>query len=113
MLFGAAMLTPFFIAQRGWRELPQFSPAGWGAMLFLAICCSALGYLFWYGALEQVEVSRVAVLLYLEPLVTFAAAALLLGERVSGVVIAGGLLVLASVLISQYAPVPRERTVRA
>jgi drug/metabolite transporter (DMT)-like permease len=104
MLFGTAMLAPFFIAQRGWRELPQFSPAGWGAMLFLAICCSALGYLFWYGALEHMEVSRVAVLLYLEPLVTFAAAALLLGERVSGIVIAGGLLVLISVVIAQYAP---------
>lgn len=104
MLFGAAMILPFFIAQRGWRELPQFSPAGWGALLFLAIGCSALGYLFWYAALEHIEVSRVAVLLYLEPLVTFAAAALLLGERVSGTVIAGGLLVLVSVVIAQYAP---------
>jgi drug/metabolite transporter (DMT)-like permease len=104
MLFGAAMLTPFFIAQRGWRELPRFTPAGWGALLFLAVCCSALGYLFWYGALEHVEVSRVAVLLYLEPPVTFLAAALMLGERVSGTVIAGGLLVLVSVVIAQYAP---------
>jgi drug/metabolite transporter (DMT)-like permease len=37
-------------------------------------------------------------------LVTFAAAALLLGERVSGIVVAGGILVLTSVLIAQYAP---------
>lgn len=57
--------------------------------------------------------SRVAALLYLEPLVTFAAAALLLGERVSGIVIAGGLLVLVSVVIAQYAPVPRESPARA
>ena len=62
------------------------------------------------------EVSRVAALLYLEPLVTFAAAMLLLGERVSGTVIAGGLLVLVSVVIAQYAPeavrtsVPSEET---
>ena len=104
MLFGAAMLSPFFLAQRGWRELPNLSSAGWGALLFLAVGCSALGYLFWYGALERIEVSRVAILLYLEPLVTFAAAAVLLGERVSGTVIAGGLLVLLSVLIAQYAP---------
>jgi drug/metabolite transporter (DMT)-like permease len=104
MLFGTAMLAPFFVMQRGWRELPQLTPGGWGALAFLAIGCSALGYLFWYGALEHVEVSRVAVLLYLEPLVTFVAAALLLGERVSGTVIAGGLLVLISVVIAQYAP---------
>jgi drug/metabolite transporter (DMT)-like permease len=109
MLFGAAMLTPFFLAQRGWRELPQLTLTGWGALVFLAIGCSALGYLFWYGALERGEVSRVAVLLYLEPLVTFAAAMALLGERVSGTVIAGGVLVLTSVLIAQYAP-ERVRT---
>jgi drug/metabolite transporter (DMT)-like permease len=102
MLFGAAMLAPFFVARRGWSEIPHLSTGGWGALLFLAIGCSALGYLFWYGALERIEVSRVASLLYAEPLVTFAAAALLLGERVSPAVIAGGLLVLVSVLIAQY-----------
>jgi drug/metabolite transporter (DMT)-like permease len=104
MLFGAAMLAPFFIAKQGWRELPHLTPAGWGALLFLSIGCSALGYLFWYGALEHVEVSRVASLLYIEPLITFLAAAVLLGERVSGTVIAGGLIVLVSVVIAQYAP---------
>ncbi|HVE72731.1 MAG TPA: EamA family transporter [Thermoanaerobaculia bacterium] len=104
MLFGALMLAPAFVARRGWTELPRLSATGWGALLFLAVCCSALGYLFWYGALEHIEVSRVAALLYAEPLVTFAAAALLLGERVSAVVILGGVLVLASVLVAQYAP---------
>ncbi|HEV7240214.1 MAG TPA: EamA family transporter [Thermoanaerobaculia bacterium] len=104
MLFGAAMLAPFFVAQKGWRQIPNLTVTGWSALLFLAVCCSALGYLFWYGALERIEVSRVAALLYAEPLVTFVAAALLLGERVSGVVIAGGILVLVSVLVAQYAP---------
>lgn len=104
MLFGALMLAPVFVAQKGWRPVPGLTAAGWTAVLFLALCCSALGYLFWYGALERIEVSRVAALLYAEPLVTFAAAALLLGERVSGIVIAGGILVLTSVLIAQYAP---------
>lgn len=104
MLFGAAMLAPFFVAQKGWRQVPNLSVTGWSALLFLALCCSALGYLFWYGALERIEVSRVAALLYAEPLVTFVAAALLLGERVSAVVVLGGVLVLASVLVAQYAP---------
>jgi drug/metabolite transporter (DMT)-like permease len=107
MLFGALMLIPFFVVQRGWRDVPRLSAQGWCAVLFLALFCSAVGYLFWYGALEQIEASRVASLLYAEPLVTFAAAALLLGERVSGIVIVGGILVLASVLVAQYAPAVR------
>jgi drug/metabolite transporter (DMT)-like permease len=104
MLFGALMLAPFFVAKQGWREVPNLSTIGWSAVLFLGIGCSALGYLFWYGAIERIEVSRVAALLYAEPLVTFVAAVLLLGERVSGIIIAGGVLVLIGVVISQYAP---------
>jgi drug/metabolite transporter (DMT)-like permease len=104
MLFGSLMLLPFFVANRAWRELPNLSTIGWSSVLFLGIGCSALGYLFWYGALEHIEVSRVAALLYAEPLVTFAAAVLLLGERVSGVIIAGGVIVLVGVVIAQYAP---------
>lgn len=104
MLLGVAMLTPFFIAARGWREIPKLTAIGWTSVLFLAIGCSALGYLFWYGALEHLEVSRVAALLYLEPLITFVAAMLLLHEKASGVTIVGGLIVLGSVAIAQYAP---------
>jgi drug/metabolite transporter (DMT)-like permease len=104
MLFGSLMLLPFFAANRGWQEVPNLSRIGWSAVLFLGIGCSALGYLFWYGALEHIEVSRVAALLYAEPLVTFAAAVLLLGERVSGIIVAGGVLVLIGVVIAQYAP---------
>ena len=105
MVSGVVMLTPFFVLQRGWREVPHLSAAGWGALLFLAIGCSALGYLFWYGALEQVEVSRVASLLYLEPLVTLTAAVILLREPVNLTAVAGGLLVMGSVLLTQWAPV--------
>jgi drug/metabolite transporter (DMT)-like permease len=110
MTCGAAMLMPFFIAGAGWREIPHLSSAGWVCVAFLSLGCSAMGYLFWYGALEHVEVSRVAVLLYIEPLVTVAASVALLHETLSGIVIAGGLLVMASVIAMQYAPVERRLT---
>jgi drug/metabolite transporter (DMT)-like permease len=98
------MLAPFFVYQRGWRELSHLSTIGWIAIVFLSVGCSAFGYLVWYGALEHVEVSRVAALLYLEPFVTFAAAIVLLHEPISRIAIAGGLLVIASVMVMQYAP---------
>ena len=44
MFFGWLMLAPFFVYQQGWRELPNLSYTGWSAVLFLGICCSALGY---------------------------------------------------------------------
>jgi drug/metabolite transporter (DMT)-like permease len=103
MFLGWVMLAPLFLWSAGWREYQQLSLTGWAAVLFLGIACSGLGYLFWYGALEKVEASQVAALLYLEPLITLAAAAALLGEPVSLVTVAGGALVLAGVLLVQRA----------
>jgi drug/metabolite transporter (DMT)-like permease len=102
MLFGALMLAPLFLVRSGWREVPHLTATGWLAVLFLGVGCSALGYLFWYGALEHLEVSRVAALLYLEPLVTFAAAIILLHEPVTAVTLIGGAIVLLSVALIQY-----------
>jgi drug/metabolite transporter (DMT)-like permease len=103
MLLGWLMLSPLFVARAGWRDLALLTPAGWGAVLFLGIACSGLGYLFWYGALQRVEASRVAALLYVEPLVTMAAAVVLLGEPVGATTVVGGLVVLAGVALVQTA----------
>ena len=104
MFLGWLMLAPLFLHAGGWREYPALSGAGLAAVLFLGIGASGLGYLFWYGALERVETSRVAAFLYLEPLVTLVAAMALLHEPVGVATLAGGLLVLAGVALVQRAP---------
>ncbi len=104
LLLGTLMLAPLFVLNAGWRELPPLSARGWGALLFLGIGCSGLGYFFWYGALEKIEVSRVSAFLYLEPFVTLIAAVLLLQEPVHAFTIGGGLLVLGSVYLLQKTP---------
>jgi len=103
MLLGWLMLLPPFAARAGWNDYARLSPAGWLAVLFLGVACSGLGYLFWYGALERVEASRVAALLYLEPLVTLAAAVVLLGEPVRPTTVLGGLMVVGGVVLVQAA----------
>jgi len=101
---GWLMLVPFFVYARGWREYAAVGAHGWIAILFLGIACSGLGYLFWYGALEKIEASRVAAFLYLEPLITLMAAVWLLGERVGVTTVVGGLLVLGGVALVQREP---------
>jgi drug/metabolite transporter (DMT)-like permease len=103
MLLGWLMLLVPFAARAGWTDYARLSPAGWLAVLFLGLACSGLGYLFWYGALERVEASRVAALLYLEPLVTLGAAVVLLGEPVRATTVAGGLMVVGGVVLVQTA----------
>jgi drug/metabolite transporter (DMT)-like permease len=106
MALGCLMLAVPFVWTAGWHEYRALSAAGWGAIAFLGLGCSGLGYLFWYGALERLEATSVAAYLYLEPLVTMAAAAWLLRERITVASVAGGLLVLAGVLVVQRAGRP-------
>jgi drug/metabolite transporter (DMT)-like permease len=101
MILGWLMLVPLFLVHGGWRPLGGLSPTGWGALLFLGLGCSGLGYLFWYGGIEKLGATRVAAFLYLEPLVTLVAANRVLDEPILPLAVAGGLLVLAGVLLVQ------------
>lgn len=107
MVAGFAMLAAPFALTGAWRGLAHLSWTGWLAVGFLGICCSGLGYLFWYAALDTMEASRVAALLYLEPLITLGAGVALLGEHVAATTIAGGGLLLAGVALVQLAPEAR------
>jgi drug/metabolite transporter (DMT)-like permease len=101
MFAGWAMMIPFFVSSAGWQEYRSLSSTSVMAIVFLGVGCSGLGYLLWYAALERIEASQVAAFLYLEPLVTLAAAVTLLGESVAASTILGGVLVLVGVLTVQ------------
>jgi len=103
MIAGTLWLLPLFASLGAWHDFARLSATGWVAVLFLGLLCSGAGYLFWYGALARVEASRVAAFLYLEPLVTLAAAALLLGESIGVSTLAGGTLLVAGVILVQRA----------
>jgi drug/metabolite transporter (DMT)-like permease len=103
MLFGWLMLAPLLFFAGGFREFAHLSAAGWAGVLFLGLACSGLGYLFWFGALEHIEASRVASFLYIEPLVTLAASALMLHEPISAVTVMGGCLLIGGVVLVQNA----------
>ncbi|MGQ0721288.1 MAG: DMT family transporter [Candidatus Eiseniibacteriota bacterium] len=101
MLLGWILLLPLYVRESGWTQLAGLSASGWAALLFLGVVCSGFAYLFWYGGLERLDATRVSSYLYIEPLVTLAAAVAVLGEPVAGTTIAGGLLVLLGVWLVQ------------
>jgi drug/metabolite transporter (DMT)-like permease len=103
MLLGAAMALPPLAATGGLPGYLRLSGAGAAALLFLGLACSGIGYLLWSEALAELEPSRVAALLYLQPLVTLAAAAVLLGEPIGLATVVGGGLVIAGVAVVQRA----------
>jgi drug/metabolite transporter (DMT)-like permease len=80
--------------------LAHLSPAVWAELAFLALGSTAAGLLLWNVAVLAGGVSRVSMLLYLEPAVSVAGAAVFLGERVTAVMTGGGLLILAGVAVA-------------
>ncbi len=80
--------------------LAQLGPAVWAELAFLALGSTAAGLLLWNVAALSGGVTRVSLLLYLEPVVSVVGAAVFLGERVTLVMIGGGLLILAGVAVS-------------
>jgi drug/metabolite transporter (DMT)-like permease len=72
----------------------------WAELAFLALGSTAAGLLLWNVAALAGGVTQVSLLLYLEPVVSVAGAAVFLGERVSLVMIGGGALILTGVAVS-------------
>jgi drug/metabolite transporter (DMT)-like permease len=104
MFFGALFFLPLFLWHRGWTEYAHLTPVGVIAVAFLGLGCSGVAYLLWYAALGATDAGKVSAFLYVEPLVTLAAAVALLGEEVGVATVLGGLVVLAGVALVQRAP---------
>ena len=64
----------------------------WGELAFLALGSTVAGMLLWARAVLSGGTARVSLLLYLVPVVSVLGAAVFLGERVTPVTVAGGLL---------------------
>jgi drug/metabolite transporter (DMT)-like permease len=86
--------------------LTHLDPAVWGELAFLALGSTAAGLLLWNRAVLALGTTRVSLLLYLEPVVSVLGAVVLLGEHVTVLMIAGGLLILAGVAVASTARRP-------
>jgi drug/metabolite transporter (DMT)-like permease len=82
------------------HRLASLPPMAWGELVFLGLGSTVAGMLLWNRAVLAAGSARVSPLLYLEPLVSVASAAALLGERVPTATATGGLLVMAGVVVS-------------
>jgi drug/metabolite transporter (DMT)-like permease len=98
---GAFMLLPATLWYAPRFAFDRVPFEGWAAIVYMALFPSLVCYLIYYYALTHIPASRVSAFSYLQPLLATAAAALTLGERVTGNVIGGGLLVLTGVWLTE------------
>jgi drug/metabolite transporter (DMT)-like permease len=76
-----------------------FEPAGWGWIAGLSLFCTVVAISAFLAGLPKVGPSTAAIVSTVEPIVSVAMAMLWFGERLGVVQIAGGMLVLAAVVL--------------
>jgi len=97
---GWLLTTVPWLLAGGPADIPRISAQAWLGILFLGVFCSGLAYIFWYDALRALPAAKVGSLLYIEPIVTMAAAAPILGEPITAAALAGGAVILLGVHVA-------------
>ena len=87
-----------------------WTPRGLGAVLYLVICGSLIGYTSYIWLLAHVPTSKVSTYAYVNPVVAVFLGWLVLKERVGGYILAGSAIVIASVIVVSSAKI-HSRTV--
>jgi len=100
VLVGTTLSMAVYGALDGGLALPA-SEAEWGVVLGLAIASTVIPHLLFYEGISRLEAGQVGIVSTAEPVVTVLLGALLLDERITLFVVAGGALVLAGVVLVQ------------
>lgn len=82
------------------------TPAGWFWVSCIVLVSTVLAALTFFAGLRRTGPSTAAILSTVEPVVTTGLAAVTLGEFLTPAQVAGGLLVLTSVVVLQFRPAP-------
>jgi drug/metabolite transporter (DMT)-like permease len=98
---GAIVLAPVGLGLVIADGVPRAGVAAWGAVLFLAVLTSIVGYVGWYWALAHGGIARIAPLQFLQPLSGLVLAALVLDERLTLPLAVGAAAVIAGVTIAR------------
>lgn len=100
MIAGTLGLLLLSLFGDDWGTVQMLSSTQWISIVYLAVVCSVLAYFFYNYALSQIEATRAAVWIYLEPVVAVVLGALMLGEAVAVQTVVGGLVILASLYLT-------------
>jgi drug/metabolite transporter (DMT)-like permease len=81
--------------------LPSAGLESWGAIAWMAVVTSIVGYIGWYWALARGGIQRIATIQFLQPFSGLLIAAWLLGERFTVPLVLASSVILAGVTITQ------------
>ena len=107
--YGILWMVPALALSGGRLGLERFlNPAHLFNIVYLGLGASALCFVTWNFAVRELGAVRTSIYIYLVPVITVAASALVLGERVTPLAAAGTALTLAGLLLSQRGGTPKR-----
>jgi drug/metabolite transporter (DMT)-like permease len=109
-LFGTCTLLPGGIPGLVTTEWSAVTPGIVGAAAFTVIGSTVIGNLAWNYAVQQLGAARTSTYTFLQPVLGVATAVVLLGDRLNGAQILGGVVVLLGLLLYPRKHLPRSST---
>lgn len=103
VVLGSIALVPLGVGVVVADGVPSADLEPWGAVVFLALATSILGYVGWYWALAHGGIARIAPLQFLQPVSGLLLAAIVLGERLSWPLAVGAAAVVGGVALARRA----------
>lgn len=98
MLFGGAMMMAVGTVRNDWADL-TFTTRSAGALMYLTVFGSIVGYSAYVYALKHLPVSTVSLYAYVNPVIAITLGSLLLGEPFGPRVMVGSALVLLGIAV--------------
>jgi drug/metabolite transporter (DMT)-like permease len=92
------LLPVYAITSR--HDLASLPAAAWGSLLYLALFCSIVAYFFFNDAIVKIGPSQTAIYQYFEPMFGILLAIALIGEPLTGFIIAGAILIVAGIALA-------------
>lgn len=98
---GSLLYLPVGLLYSRAADFQALSTAGWASIAYLIVLTSVVSYLLYYWALAREDASRVAIWSNTQPVLTALLAWMMYGDRLTPSFVAGGLLVIAGVAMTQ------------
>ena len=93
------IIVPVNLSDEVVESVVHLSTIGWISVLFLGLFCSGIAYVIWAYSLRDLESAKVGAFLYFEPLITVAAAWILLQESITILMLVSGIIITFGVIL--------------
>ena len=90
-----------FLAPCLFLEETKFNYESLPVVIFLALFATIIAYILWYGAMEEIEVSKLSFFTYMMPVFSMIFSGIFLGEEIKIFTIFAGFVAITGILIAQ------------